>query len=127
MALEADLDAMREQLLLHGIDYSLDRVISSQSHDAKLLNVLQAMDERRDLYETRVSRIQKRLDEIAQVYELVLDLDPRLRTVVMALYYPRRTYSAAADEIGIDVRTISRRRAEAVDELVREAEIHEIF
>jgi DNA-directed RNA polymerase specialized sigma24 family protein len=127
IACEEDVDALRDRLKMHGVDYSLDRVITSRGADDALLNVLQAMDERRERCRLKLERIQRSLDVIWHVYEFVLDLEPRYRAVIMALYYPRRSYAAAAEEVGVDVRTISRRRSDAVDQLVREAEIHGIF
>ena len=103
---------------IKAIDYSADRVQASSKDDSRLATVIAMADERREQYEQIASDLSLDLEVITSVYKLVSYLEGMDRAVLLALYYPKRTYGAAAKMLGYSVQSLTRYRSRAIERLV---------
>lgn len=99
-----------------------DKVTSSKATaDAATLHMVELIARRRDRSEALVYTLGKRLELIDAVQDLVLQMDARSRTTLVALYYPYRTYAQASAILGVNTTTLTRQRAIALERLVSRA------
>lgn len=114
-----DVERIRERVYPGGISYDNITVKTSTEPDMKLVNIADAIQRRTEKTEQVIAKLEKRLELIQRVYDTVLQMDARDKIILLTLYYPRRTYEQAAETLGIDVSTVSRRRKTAVKKLAQ--------
>ena len=118
LALNDDLERIYGIVGIKAIDYSADRVQASVKDESRVATVIAMADERRAEYEERAGDIRLELEVIASIYKLVSYLEGMDRAVLLALYYPKRTYGAAAKMLGYSVQSLTRYRSRAIERLV---------
>lgn len=91
-------------------------------HDGLIVNLVDKIDKRKQTGAARIERLNSELNKIDCVQRLILELDAKSRIVLTALYYPYRTYYAAAQLLEVEVTTITRQRSAALIALFKKAE-----
>ena len=117
-ALEADLEFILEsaypssQLSDAGV-----RVQSSPDPDARMVNMVTRTEKRRNTADRRIGALERQAQQIEDVLSAILDMDSQSKCVLLALYYPFRSYKEAADFLHMAKATIYRQRKTALDSL----------
>lgn len=110
-SLVEDLNRIRGRALPGAVDYGKEPVQSGTTDpDGKMVAVMDALDHRKEAAERVFKKLIQQRDEIEGIRLTILDMDDPNKDVLLALYYPYRTYEQAADELGIDRSTVARRR-----------------
>lgn len=125
--LQLDLEEIYSAVGIKGIRYDLDKVQSSPNADEALASAIARAMDRRDEYAKKSTRIESRLNAIKAVYSEVLALEYSLSLTLQALYYPRSSYRNAAIIMGVDLKTVERRRERALDQLIENCKEHKVF
>ena len=113
-----DLERIYGIVGIKTLDYSDVKVMSSAKDDSRLATVVAMAEERREQYEEKAAEFRLELEAITSVYKLVCFMDGMDRAVLLALYYPRRTYGEAAKLLGYSTTAITRHRSKAIERLV---------
>ena len=127
-ALEADLELILEsaypssQLSDAGV-----RVQSSPDPDRRLVRMVDKRDRRRQRANEAIGNLERQLQQITEVQNLVYTLDTRSKCVLLALYYPYRSYDEAAEFLQVERTTVYRRREIALNRLFARAERSKAF
>ena len=122
-ALEADLEFILEsaypssQLSDAGV-----RVQSSPDPDGRLVRMVDKRDRRRQRANEAIGNLERQLQQITEVQNLVYNLDTRSKCVLLALYYPYRSYDEAAEFLQVERTTVYRQREIALNRLFARAE-----
>lgn len=95
--------------------------------DAAVVNIVDQISKRRKRSESLIASLSERLQKIDAVQDLVLQMDSKSKTILIALYYPYRTYDQAASLLGIDSATLARQRSIAIERLCTRARNHRAF
>ena len=117
-ALEADLEFILEsaypssQLSDAGV-----RVQSSPDPDARMVNMVTRAEKRRNTAARRIGALERQAQQIEDVLSAILGMDSQSKCVLLALYYPFRSYKEAADFLHMAKATIYRQRKTALDSL----------
>ena len=90
---------------------------SSPDPDGNLVRMVDRRDRRRARADEAIANLERQLRQIEEVRSLVLTLDTRSKCVLLALYYPFRSYKEAADFLHMAKATIYRQRKTALDSL----------
>lgn len=107
---------------------SADKVMSSKaSADGAMVNMVDLISKRKSRSEALIESLSARLRKIDAVQDLVLQMDSRNKTILIALYYPYRTYAQASALLDIDTATLARQRAIAIERLCFRACRHTEF
>lgn len=97
---------------------SADKVTSSKaSADGAMVNMVDLISKRKARSEALIDSLSARLRKIDAVQDLVLQMDSRNKTILIALYYPYRTYAEASALLDIDTATLARQRSIALERL----------
>lgn len=127
-ALEADLEFILEsaypssQLSDAGV-----RVQSSPDPDERLVRMVDKRDRRRQRANEAIGNLERQLQQITEVQNLVYTLDTRSKCVLLALYYPYRSYYEAAEFLQVERTTVYRQREIALNRLFARAERSKAF
>lgn len=127
-ALEADLEFILEsaypssQLSDAGV-----RVQSSPDPDGRLVRMVDKRDRRRQRANEAIGNLERQLQQITEVQNLVYTLDTRSKCVLLALYYPYRSYDEAAEFLQVERTTVYRQREIALNRLFARAERSKAF
>lgn len=127
-ALEADLEIILEsaypssQLSDAGV-----RVQSSPDPDGRLVHMVDKRDRRRQRANEAIGNLEHQLQQITEVQNLVYTLDTRSKCVLLALYYPYRSYDEAAEFLQVERTTVYRQREIALNRLFARAERSKAF
>lgn len=84
-------------------------------------------DRRRARADEAIANLERQLRQIEEVRSLVLTLDTRSKCVLLALYYPYRSYEEAAEFLQVDRTTVYRQREIALNKLFNRAERSKCF
>lgn len=103
------------------------RVQSSPDPDGKLVKMVDRRDRRRARADETIGNLERQLQQIKEVQNLVLQLDTRSKCVLLALYYPYRSYDEAAEFLQIERTTVYRQREIALNRLFARAERSKTF
>lgn len=128
-SLEADL----EEILLQdaypstAINPTGIRVQSSPDPDAGMVRMVERRERRRERYDETIGRLEHQLRQIEEVQTIIYQLDTRSKCVLLALYYPYRSYNEAADFLQTERTTIYRQRKIALERLFARAERSKLF
>ena len=127
-SLEYDL----EELLLEGAYPSMainptGVRASSPDPDGNLVRMVERRDRRRTRADEAIRSLERQLRQIEEVRSLVLQLDTRSKCVLLALYYPYRSYEEAAEFLQVDRTTVYRLREIALNKLFTRAEKSKTF
>ena len=120
-ALEADLEFILE-LSDAGV-----RVQSSPDPDGRLVRMVDKRDRRRQRANEAIGNLERQLQQITEVQNLVYTLDTRSKCVLLALYYPYRSYDEAAEFLQVERTTVYRQREIALNRLFARAERSKAF
>ena len=119
-ALEADLEFILESAYP-----------SSQLSDAgvrgRLVRMVDKRDRRRQRANEAIGNLERQLQQITEVQNLVYALDTRSKCVLLALYYPYRSYDEAAEFLQVERTTVYRQREIALNRLFARAERSKAF
>lgn len=116
--LEEDLKRIRARALPGAVDYGKDPVQGgSPDPDGKMVAVMDALDHRKEAADRVFKKLTQQREEIEGIRLTILDMEDPNKDVLLALYYPYRTYEQAAAELGIDRSTVARRREIAFKKL----------
>ena len=118
-ALKKDLEDIRARAYPRAVRYDTPRVQSSPDPGAQLAEMADAIRGRTARTQRAIDALEEQQRQIKNVHEIVLAMDSKSKIVLLTLYYPYKTYAKAAEALGVDVSTVSRRRQTAVDRLVR--------
>ena len=124
-ALEADLEFILEsaypssQLSDAGV-----RVQSSPDPDGRLVRMVDKRDRRRQRANEAIGNLERQLQQITEVQNLVYT---RSKCVLLALYYPYRSYDEAAEFLQVERTTVYRQREIALNRLFARAERSKAF
>ena len=122
-SLEYDL----EEILMSGA-YPSTAIIptgvraSSPDPDGNLVRMVDRRDRRRARADEAIANLERQLRQIEEVRSMVLTLDTRSKCVLLALYYPYRSYEEAAEFLQVDRTTVYRQREIALNKLFNRAE-----
>ena len=90
--LDRDLDDIRHRVYPGAVRYDKERVQSSPtSNDSRMVDVVNACNERRAQHERDVETIISRLRDIRLVYTEIHFMDALDKSTLLNLYYPRIT------------------------------------
>ncbi len=117
-ALAEDLDRIYGAVGLKGLNYSDTKVLSSIKQDSKIAAAIAAAEERRHKALERTAGFRIELEAIESIYKLVCSLEGMERAVLLAMYYPRRSYGDVAKMLGYSVRAVSRYRSLGIGHVV---------
>ena len=95
---------------------------SSPDTDGNLVRMVDRRDRRRARADEAIANLERQLRQIEEVRSLVLTLDTRSKCVLLALYYPYRSYEEAAEFLQVDRTTVYRQREIALNKLFNRAE-----
>lgn len=95
---------------------------SSPDPDGSLVRMVDRRDRRRTRADEAIANLERQLRQIEEVRSLVLTLDTRSKCVLLALYYPYRSYEEAAEFLQVDRTTVYRQREIALNKLFNRAE-----
>lgn len=95
---------------------------SSPDQDGNLVRMVDRRDRRRARADEAIANLERQLRQIEEVRSLVLTLDTRSKCVLLALYYPYRSYEEAAEFLQVDRTTVYRQREIALNKLFNRAE-----
>lgn len=95
---------------------------SSPDPDGNLVRMVDRRDRRRARADEAIANLERQLRQIEEVRSLVLTLDTRSKCVLLALYYPYRSYEEAAEFLQVDRTTVYRQREIALNKLFNRAE-----
>jgi DNA-directed RNA polymerase specialized sigma subunit len=118
-SLQADLKRIRERAEPGAVDYGRDRVQGSAEPDARLVAIVDAIDRRQQRSDRTIERLERRRAAIEEIHLTIIDMDDPDKDVLLALYYPYRTYAQAAKVLYIDKSTVVRHRERAFNRLVK--------
>lgn len=118
IALAEDLDRIYGAVGLKGVSYEDTKVLSSIKDDARIATVIALAEDRREHYDSLQKTIRMELEAIESVYRLVCLADDMDKAVLLALYYPKRTYAEAGRILGYSIRAVTRFRSVAIEHLV---------
>lgn len=118
VALEADLTEIRARAYPRGVRYDTPRVQSSPDPEGRMVKMAAAIERRTARTKRAVDAMEERRRQIERVHDMILNMDAKPQIVLLTLYYPKHTYTQAAEILGVDVSTISRQRKAAVESLV---------
>lgn len=93
------------------------RVQSSPDPDARMVNMVTRTEKRRNTADRRIGALERQAQQIEDVLSAILDMDSQSKCVLLALYYPFRSYKEAADFLHMAKATIYRQRKTALDSL----------
>lgn len=93
------------------------RVQSSPDPDARMVNTVTRTEKRRNTADRRIGALERQAQQIEDVLSAILDMDSQSKCVLLALYYPFRSYKEAADFLHMAKATIYRQRKTALDSL----------
>lgn len=96
--------------------------VSSPDPDGNLVRMVDRRDRRRARADEAIGNLERQLRQIEEVRNLVLTLDTRSKCVLLALYYPYRSYEEAAEFLQVDRTTVYRQREIALNKLFNRAE-----
>lgn len=129
-ALEADLEFILESAYpssqLSDADAGV-RVQSSPDPDGRLVRMVDKRDRRRQRANEAIGNLERQLQQITEVQNLVYALDTRSKCVLLALYYPYRSYDEAAEFLQVERTTVYRQREIALNRLFARAERSKAF
>lgn len=103
------------------------RVQSSPDPDARMVNMVTRTEKRRNTADRRIGALERQLQQITEVQNLVYTLDTRSKCVLLALYYPYRSYDEAAEFLQVERTTVYRQREIALNRLFARAERSKAF
>ena len=103
------------------------RVQSSPDPDARMVNMVTRTEKRRNTADRRIGALERQLQQITEVQNLVYTLDTRSKCVLLALYYPYRSYNEAAEFLQVERTTVYRQREIALNRLFARAERSKAF
>lgn len=103
------------------------RVQSSPNPDESLVRMVDKRDRRRQRANETIGNLEHQLQQIKEVQNLVYTLDTRSKCVLLALYYPYRSYDEAAEFLQVERTTVYRQREIALNRLFARAERSEAF
>lgn len=118
ITLAEDLERIYGAVGLKGVSYDDTKVLSSIKDDARIATVIALADDRREHFEDLERTIRMELEAIESVHRLVCLADDMDKAVLLALYYPRRTYAEAGRILGYSIRAVTRFRSVAIEHLV---------
>lgn len=93
------------------------RVQSSPDPDARMVNMVTRAEKRRNTAARRIGALERQAQQIEDVLSAILGMDSQSKCVLLALYYPFRSYKEAADFLHMAKATIYRQRKTALDSL----------
>lgn len=100
---------------------------SSPDPGANMTRIVERRDLRRAKSKEVIAGLERQLAQIGEVREMVMELDTRSKCVLMALYFPYRTYDEAAEFLSVDRATVYRQRKTALSKLFSRAERSKLF
>ena len=103
------------------------RVQSSPDPDGRLVRMVDKRDRRRQRANEAIGNLERQLQQITEVQNLVYALDTRSKCVLLALYYPYRSYDEAAEFLQVERTTVYRQREIALNRLFARAERSKAF
>ena len=118
----AEKEAPSSQLSDAGV-----RVQSSPDPDGRLVRMVDKRDRRRQRANEAIGNLERQLQQITEVQNLVYTLDTRSKCVLLALYYPYRSYDEAAEFLQVERTTVYRQREIALNRLFARAERSKAF
>lgn len=95
---------------------------SSPDPDKNMIRMVDRRDRRRARADEAIANLERQIRQIEEVRAMVLTLDTRSKCVLLALYYPYRTYEEAAEFLQVDRTTVYRQREIAMNKLFNRAE-----
>ena len=126
-ALEADLEFILESAYPSSQLSDTDvRVQSSPDPDGRLVRMVDKRDRRQRANEA-IGNLEHQLQQITEVQNMVYALDTRSKCVLLALYYPYRSYDEAAKFLQVERTTVYRQREIALNRLFARAERSKAF
>ena len=84
-------------------------------------------DRRRQRANEAIGNLEHQLQQITEVQNMVYALDTRSKCVLLALYYPYRSYDEAAKFLQVERTTVYRQREIALNRLFARAERSKAF
>lgn len=122
-SLEADLEEILLQKAYPSTSLNPSGIRSpSLTPDDKLVQIVEKRDRRKQQAESRIADLKKQLAQIEEVKSIIYQLDTRSKCVLLALYYPYRSYNAAAEFLQTERTTIYRQRKIALERLFTRVE-----
>lgn len=115
---QCDMDELMSRADIRSVDYSKDRVMSSPVESNLLVNVIEAREARKKVYDQEMHDIGMRLDQISAIYAVVHGMDDEYGQTLRMLYYPKATYRQAAALMGCALATVQRRHDIGLDRLI---------
>ena len=132
--IEAQIAAEKESL-----EYDLEEILMSGAYPSTAINptgvrasspepagnlvrMVDRRDRRRARADEAIANLERQLRQIEEVRSMVLTLDTRSKCVLLALYYPYRSYEEAAEFLQVDRTTVYRQREIALNKLFNRAE-----
>ena len=98
------------------------RVQSSPDPDARMVNMVTRAEKRRNTAARRIGALERQAQQIEDVLSAILGMDSQSKCVLLALYYPYRSYEEAAEFLQVDRTTVYRQREIALNKLFNRAE-----
>lgn len=93
------------------------RVQSYPDPDARMVNMVTRAEKRRNTAARRIGALERQAQQIEDVLSAILGMDSQSKCVLLALYYPFRSYKEAAGFLHMAKATIYRQRKTALDSL----------
>lgn len=93
------------------------RVQSSPDPDARMVNMVTRAEKRRNTAARRIGALERQTQQIEDVLSAILGMDSQSKCVLLALYYPFRSYKEAVGFLHMAKATIYRQRKTALDSL----------
>lgn len=118
IGLADDLERIYGAVGLKGVNYSDTKVMSSIKDEARIATAIALAEERQRHFRELEKSLKMELDAIDSVYKLVCLADDMDKAVLLALYYPRRTYAEAGKILGYSIRAVTRFRSIAIEHIV---------
>ena len=103
------------------------RVQSSPDPDARMVNMVTRTEKRRNTADRRIGALERQAQQIEDVLSAILDMDSQSKCVLLALYYPYRSYDEAAEFLQVERTTVYRQREIALNRLFARAERSKAF
>lgn len=103
------------------------RIQSSPDREGRMIKMVEQRDQKKERAAGIIEKLEKQLCQIKEVRDMICQLDARSKCILLALYYPHRTYDKAAEFLQIDRTTVYRQREIALNQLFARAERSETF
>lgn len=112
-SLQEETDYIREQVPI--TQYDKEKVQSTPCD--KMVNLVSKICEIEESYKAEIDKVVEQINAIDNVIKKIYECSGTSEAILMTVYFDGLTYDEAADKMGVDAKTISRRIDKAIEEL----------